>query len=47
MAASSFVVAKSLPKAGMIFFAISSFCKHILAKVMIDKACKLKNILAF
>ena len=34
----SYVVPSSLPKAGIIFFAISSFCKHILASVRTESA---------
>ena len=36
----SYVVPSSLPKAGIIFFAISSFCKHILASVRTESAYK-------
>ena len=36
----SYVVPSSLPKAGMIFFAISSFCRHIFANVNTDNAYK-------
>ena len=39
----SYVVPSSLPNAGMIFFAISSFWRHIFARVKTESACKMEQ----